>query len=286
MDNRKPDRKAPMSASPAAPSLTLVGCGKMGTAMLRGWLSSGLARRIDVIEPNGLPPELFGAGLTCHRSVEDYIAAGVTSRFFVMAVKPQVMDDVCAALKPAVHADALILSIAAGQTIAAYEGRFGATQPVIRTMPNTPASIGKGMTVAIANKNITPGQKALADRALQATGLVEWTDDESLLDAVTAVSGSGPAYVFLMIEALAAAGMKAGLPDAMAVKLARQTIIGAGALTQHEKDTDAATLRKNVTSPGGTTEAALKILMRNDGLEALMTEAVAAATKRSRELSG
>jgi pyrroline-5-carboxylate reductase len=259
----------------------------MGTAMLRGWLSSGLARHIDVIEPNGLPSELSGAGVQCYRSVADYIAAGVQTRFFVMAVKPQVMDDICAALKPAVHPQAMILSIAAGQAVAAFERRFGAAQPIIRTMPNIPASIGKGMAVAVANAHVTAEQKALADRALQATGLVEWTDDETLLDAVTAVSGSGPAYVFLMIEALAAAGVKAGLPEAMAMKLARQTIVGAGALVQHERGIDAATLRKNVTSPGGTTEAALKILMReDDGLEALITEGVAAATARSRALRG
>ncbi len=287
MDNRKTDRKPTMAASAAAPSITLVGCGKMGTALLRGWLSSGFARRIDVIEPQGLPPELFGTGLVCHRNAEDYIAAGAKSRFFVMAVKPQIMDEVCATLKPAVHPEALILSIAAGQPIAAFERRFGAAQPVVRAMPNTPAAIGKGMTVATANAHVTADQKTLANRALQATGLIEWTEDEGLLDAVTAVSGSGPAYVFLLIEALAAAGMKAGLPETMAMKLARQTIVGAGALTQHEKDNDAATLRKNVTSPGGTTEAALKVLMRpENGLEALMTEAVAAATERGRALRG
>ena len=265
-------------------TIALVGCGKMGAALLRGWVKANIARNIDVIEPNGLPQEFADRSIVCHSTPEDYIRSGQKADILVMAVKPQIMNDVCDSLKPAVGPEALILSIAAGQRIAVFERHFGASQPVIRTMPNTPAAIGRGITVAVANAHVTDAQKRQADRMLQATGLVEWIGDEALLDAVTALSGSGPAYVFLLIEALAKAGTRAGLPADMSVRLARQTVIGAAALAEADGGTDAATLRQNVTSPGGTTEAALRVLMRENGLEALMIEAVKAATDKSRAL--
>ena len=155
---------------------------------------------------------------------------------------------------------------------------------VVRAMPNTPAAIGRGITVAVAAKPVNAEQRAIADALLRATGAVEWIDDEALMDAVTAVSGSGPAYVFLLAEELARAGVAAGLPADLAAKLARDTVAGSGELL-HRSDLDAATLRQNVTSPGGTTAAALDVLMGEDGMEELMTRAVAAATKRSKELA-
>jgi pyrroline-5-carboxylate reductase len=266
--------------------IVLIGCGKMGGALLRGWLKAGIAGRIDVIEPHTQPDFLQTSNIVWHTSPQSFMDQSLTPDLFVMAVKPQTMEEVCRSLAPAVSPETLILSIAAGQTISSFERRFGARQPIIRTMPNTPASIGKGVTVAVANARVTDVQKRQAELALQSTGMLEWTDDESLLDAVTAVSGSGPAYVFLLIEAMAKAGERAGLAPDLAMKLARQTVIGAAALAEHDGDTDSATLRKNVTSPGGTTAAALAVLMGDQGLESLMTKAVLAATDRSRELNG
>lgn len=261
-------------------TITLLGCGKMGSALLRGWLASGMNAVFHVVEPHGLPQEFTKvSSIHHHNEAKDAPASDV----YILAVKPQVMDEACRAVNA--PKDSLILSIAAGQTIAGFEKRFGAAQPIIRTMPNTPAAIGKGITVAVANAFVTPEQKDIATQLLRAAGRVEWLDDEALMDAVTAVSGSGPAYVFLMIEVLGAAGEKAGLPKDLAMTLARQTVIGAAALAEVDRDTDAAILRKNVTSPGGTTEAALKVLMRSDGLQALMNEAVLTAERRGKALA-
>jgi pyrroline-5-carboxylate reductase len=260
--------------------ITLLGCGKMGTALLRGWLASGMKAVFHVVEPYGLPQEFAGVSLVHHHKTAGEAPA---SDVYILAVKPQMMDEACRALKA--PKDSLILSIAAGQTIPAFEARFGTAQPIIRTMPNTPAAIGKGITVAVANAHVKAAQKDMATQLLHATGQVEWADNETLMDAVTAVSGSGPAYVFLLIEAMGAAGVKAGLPADLAMKLARQTVIGAAALAEADQDVDAATLRKNVTSPGGTTEAALKVLMRDGGMQALMDEAVLAAERRGKELA-
>jgi pyrroline-5-carboxylate reductase len=176
----------------------------------------------------------------------------------------------------------LVVSIMAGTTIASIEEICGGS--VVRAMPNTPAAIGRGITVAVAAKNVSPDQRAVADALLRATGSVEWVDDESLMDAVTAVSGSGPAYIFLLAEELARAGVEAGLPPELAARLARETVAGSGELL-HRSDLASATLRENVTSPGGTTAAALEVLMAPDGMQSLLTRAVAAATKRSRELA-
>ena len=186
------------------------------------------------------------------------------------------------ASKPYAGAATLVVSIMAGTTIASLGEVLGGH--VVRAMPNTPAAIGRGITVAVAAQDVSTAQRETADGLLRATGLVEWVTDEGLMDAVTAVSGSGPAYVFLLAEELARAGVAAGLPEALAMRLARETVSGAGELL-HRSDLDAATLRQNVTSPAGTTAAALEVLMGKDGLQSLLTRAVAAATKRSKELA-
>lgn len=275
-----------MAAQPEL-SLALIGCGKMGSALLRGWLASGRIKHVYILDPGGLPDEFedeVPGRITFYDKAETFAGARPPAAVFVIAVKPQIMDDVCHAIKRAVNPDALVLSIAAGQTIGKFENYFGVNQPITRSMPNTPAAIGQGMTVCCANAPITPAQKLLAAELLQAVGLVEWVDDESLMDAVTALSGSGPAYIFLLIEAMAAAGVKAGLDQDFAMKLARQTVIGSAALASAES-TPAETLRQNVTSPGGTTAAALAVLMAENGMQDLFDRAIAAATRRSRELS-
>jgi pyrroline-5-carboxylate reductase len=187
-------------------------------------------------------------------------------------------------LAPLVSAATVVVSIMAGRTLQFLDAALPGAA-IIRAMPNTPAAIGRGITVAVPAANVTPAQRALADALLAATGVLEWADDEALMDAVTAVSGSGPAYVFLLAEELAKAGVAAGLPPALAARLARETVAGSGELL-HRSDEAPATLRKNVTSPGGTTAAALDVLMGPDGLEKLMTAAVVAAAKRSRDLAG
>ena len=270
-----------------AMNLALIGCGKMGTAMLCGWLAAGIENRVYVLDPAGLPEELtdFTPNPVTHfKGASEFVNSAPPADVFVIAVKPQVMETVCNSIAAAVPRSALVLSIAAGQTIAGFEKRFGAAQPVVRAMPNTPASIGKGITVAVANKNVSIEQKQQAGSILKAMGAVEWVDDEGLLDAVTALSGSGPAYVFLLMDVMAEAGRKAGLPADLSMKLARQTVIGAGALAEKEASLPVSTLRQNVTSPGGTTEAALRVLMGGP-MQRMFDEAIAAATARGKELS-
>jgi pyrroline-5-carboxylate reductase len=200
----------------------------------------------------------------------------------VIALKPQMFREAGAMLKSFAASSTLVVSIMAGTTIASISGLCGGS--VVRAMPNTPAAIGRGITVAVAANDVSAGQRAVADALLRATGSVEWIDDESLMDAVTAVSGSGPAYIFLLAEELARAGVAAGLPQELATKLARETVAGSGELLLRS-ESPAATLRQNVTSPGGTTAAALEVLMGPDGMQSLMTRAVAAATRRSKELA-
>jgi pyrroline-5-carboxylate reductase len=202
----------------------------------------------------------------------------------VLAVKPQVAADVMPSVAAMTGSATLVLSIMAGKTLAFLQSGLPRTA-IVRAMPNTPASIGRGITVAVPNALVTAEQRIRAQHLLAASGAVEWISDEGLMDAVTAVSGSGPAYVFLLAEALAEAGVAAGLPEALAARLARDTVSGAGELP-HRSPLDPATLRKNVTSPGGTTAAALEILMASDGLDPLMRQAVAAAIERSRDLAG
>jgi len=261
--------------------LVLVGAGKMGGALLEGWLRLGLnPRRVAVLEPNPSPriSALASRGVRLNPEAAALRDAGV----IVIALKPQAAVEALAALAPNVSASALVVSIMAGRTLQFLSAALPRSRAFVRAMPNTPAAIGRGITVAVP-RQISTDQRALADRLLAATGVVEWIEDETLMDAVTAISGSGPAYIFLLAEALAQAGAAAGLPPPLAEKLARETVTGSGELL-HQSRQEAAALRENVTSPGGTTAAALAILMGQNGLSALMTRAVAAATERSREL--
>jgi pyrroline-5-carboxylate reductase len=263
-------------------TIVLAGAGKMGGAMLSGWLAQGLdPKRVVVIEPHPSDETRgFAAkGVKLNPAAKDIGAVDV----LVIAVKPQMFPEVGPQLKALVGSSTLVISIMAGVTISVI-GTFG-SKKVVRAMPNTPAAIGRGITVAVAGASVEKSQRDIADALLRATGSVEWIDDESLIDAVTAVSGSGPAYVFLLAEELARAGVAAGLPEALATKLARETVAGSGELLRRSADLTSATLRENVTSPGGTTAAALSVLMGDGGFQSLLTRAVAAATKRSKELS-
>jgi pyrroline-5-carboxylate reductase len=262
--------------------LLLIGAGKMGAAMLEGWLARGLpAKKISVVEPEpgSRVRALAKRGLILNSRKRPKASV------IVLAVKPQIAPDILAAAARSVGKSTLVLSIMAGRTLGFLEKALPAGTPVVRAMPNLPASIGRGITVAAGNKRVGKPQRELAGALLAATGRVEWVEDEKLLDAVTAVSGSGPAYVFLLAEALTQAAVDAGLPALLAARLARETIAGSGELLRLSR-LDAATLRKNVTSPGGTTAAALDVLMGPGGMETLLTTAVAMATRRSRELAG
>ncbi|HWV80270.1 MAG TPA: pyrroline-5-carboxylate reductase [Hyphomicrobiaceae bacterium] len=265
--------------------LVLAGAGNMGGAMLAGWLARGLAPAQIIVQDPG-PPPATAELLAKHgvRTMTTIDSLPTPPAVLLMAVKPQVMDDVFAPLAKLAGPSTVVLSIAAGRTIASFEKFLPPRAAVVRSIPNTPAAVGRGITVAAANTNVTERHKQTVTELLSAIGEVAWVDDEALIDPVTAVSGSGPAYVFYMVEALAAAGVAAGLKPELAMQLARATVTGAGELL-HQSPLDAATLRQNVTSPNGTTYAALQVLMAKDGLEPLMTAAVAAATKRSRELA-
>ncbi len=252
----------------------------MGSALLAGWKKRRLAQRVAVIEPAPAP---MPKGVQRHATPET-LPKNFAPSAIVFAVKPQALADILPAYRRFATGETVVLSIAAGKTLKFFARHLGDAAPAVRAMPNTPAAIGRGIAVACANAAVAPPQRALCDRLLGAVGAVAWVEDEALLDPVTAVSGSGPAYVFLLIEALASAGVASGLPEALATKLARATVAGSGELARQSAE-DAAQLRRNVTSPGGTTEAALKILMRDDGLAALMRRAVAAATERSRQLA-
>ncbi len=260
-------------------TVVLAGAGKMGGAMLTGWLAGGLdPARVVVIEP--MPSAEITALVA--KGVHLNPVAAAPAETVILAVKPQMFREAGPALRPWVSDTTLVLSIMAGTTIASLQAVVGGA--VVRAMPNTPAAIGRGITVAVPAAKVSAAQRALTDALLRATGAVEWVDDEALMDAVTAVSGSGPAYVFLLAEELARAGIAAGLPEALAVKLARDTVSGAGELLR-VSDLPAGTLRQNVTSPGGTTAAALSVLMGANGFQPLLERAVAAATARSKELA-
>ncbi|HEY2213183.1 MAG TPA: pyrroline-5-carboxylate reductase [Bradyrhizobium sp.] len=251
----------------------------MGGAMLTGWLAGGLdAKRAVVVEPAPSPDitVLAAKGIRLNPTDAGHVDT------LVIAVKPQSFRDAGPALRPLVAPSTLVVSIMAGITMAALQDTIGGA--VVRAMPNTPAAIGRGITVAVPANNVSVAQRATADALLRAIGSVEWVDDEALMDAVTAVSGSGPAYIFLLAEELARAGIAAGLPEALATKLARETVSGSGELL-NRSELPASTLRQNVTSPGGTTAAALDVLMGKDGLSQLMIRAIAAATARSKELA-
>ncbi len=265
--------------------LLLVGCGKMGSAMLSGWRESGIAAAgVYVVEPMGLSGIAKAAGTHVVAGAAD-LPAGLDPEVVVFAVKPQQMPEVAPHYRRFAKAGTLFLSIAAGTPIRFFEERLGGDAAIVRAMPNTPAAIGQGITVACPNGRATAAQAALAKALLQAVGEAVIVDDETLLDPVTALSGSGPAYVFLLIEAMADAGVAAGLPRDLASRLALVTVAGAGQLALQSAEPPA-TLRANVTSPGGTTFAALQVLMAKGGVGDLMERAIAAATRRSRELAG
>ena len=272
--------------------LLLIGCGKMGGALLGGWLERGVeAASITVVEPFTQSAARFETAGVSLVSDSGALSAGYAPAVVVFAVKPQQMDAVMSGLARFARAGTVFLSIAAGKTIAYYQGHLGSPgsaeaseAAVVRAMPNLPASIGRGMTVLCANPRVTPAQRETCAALLEAVGEVAWVEEESLLDPVTAVSGGGPAYVFLLIECLAQAGVEAGLPEDLAMRLARATVAGAGELV-HRAAEPASTLRENVSSPGGTTLEALKVLMAPDGLQPLLTRAIAEATRRSRELA-
>jgi len=267
-------------------TLLLAGAGNMGSALLAGWLTEGLAPAQIIVQDPEPPPrakELLAKHGLMARATIDWLPEPPT--VIVAAVKPQVMDEVLARLAKLAGKATVVLSIAAGRTIAGLEKHLPKATAVVRSMPNTPAAIGRGITVGVANAHVTGAQRATCDALLRAVGEVAWVDDESLIDAVTAVSGSGPAYVFYLAECLADAAVKSGLAPALAQQLARATVAGSGELLQRS-DLGADALRRNVTSPGGTTFAALQVLMaEKGGLSDLMREAVAAAARRSRELA-
>lgn len=266
--------------------LLLAGAGKMGGALLAGWLERGLPATSILVQDPGPPPEI--AELLDANGIASAPAIAAPSRplgVLILAVKPQAMDDVLPGLAPIVGRDTLVISIAAGKTLESIARRLPEGTAIVRAMPNTPASIGCGITAAIPNAHVTMAQRETARALLEAVGAFAWVDDERQMDAVTAVSGSGPAYIFLLAEVMAEAGVAAGLPPALAAELARHTVSGAGALLAAAPDIAPATLRQNVTSPGGTTAAALSVLMGEAGMQDLMRRAILAATERGRELA-
>jgi pyrroline-5-carboxylate reductase len=265
--------------------LLLVGCGKMGRALAQGWLDTGLdPDNLAAVEPHVATAEI-ARDLGIH-TVSDptELASDYMPDWVVLAVKPQVFAEVAPGF--AGYAGiSTYLSVVAGKPVAALRALVGDRAVIVRAMPNTPAAIRRGMSVAFAGSGVKPEAKIVCTALLGAVGKVAWIEDEAMMDAVTAVSGSGPAYVFLLIEAMTDAAVAAGLPKDLALTLAHNTVAGAGELALGSEDT-AATLRRNVTSPGGTTEVALKVLMADGGLPDLMKKAVSAATARSKELAG
>lgn len=266
-------------------TLVLMGAGKMGGAMLEGWMLMGMRPDgVTILDPN-ISPEIAALGKSHGVSINPPLGEVQPSDVFVLAIKPQSLDAVAPVLRAIIKQNALVISILAGKTIANIRDRIPVAHAVVRAMPNLPAAVRRGITGAAASHDVTPGQREAADVLLSGIGEVVWVKDESLIDAVTAVSGSGPAYIFHMVEALAAAGADAGLPPDIALRLARVTVEGAGEML-HRSDMPAGILRQNVTSPGGTTAAALEVLMAENGLTALMRKTVAAAKRRAEELSG
>jgi pyrroline-5-carboxylate reductase len=265
--------------------LVLVGAGNMGGAMAHRWLEAGLAApSLTILEPNP-SPEI--ASLAANRGVAlNPRTPEPPPDMLALAVKPQSLDAVAPQIAALAAERTLVLSIIAGKTIANLMARLAEARAVVRAMPNTPAAIGRGVTAAFANAGVTGEQRRWCERLLGAIGAFYWLEDEDAIDAVTAISGGGPAYVFALTEALAAAAERLGLPAELAMSLARGTIEGAGELMRRQGATPPATLRRNVTSPGGTTAAALAVLEGPGGLEDLMIRAAAAARARAAEMAG
>jgi pyrroline-5-carboxylate reductase len=265
--------------------LILIGGGKMGGALLAGWLARGLdPKHVRVVEPAAPAAEAIARQGVLVLPAPEAIEPAFHPAVVAVAVKPQMMDAALPDYARYVTPETLFLSIAAGKTIGYFRTQLGAEAHIVRAMPNTPAAIGRGISVCCAGAGVSEAQRALANELMAAVGEVAWIEEEALLDPVTAVSGGGPAYVFLLTETLAAAGKAAGLPDALAERLARATVAGSGELLHRSTEPPSA-LREAVTSPAGTTLEALKILMAPDGLAPLMVRAIAAATRRSHELS-
>ena len=272
------------SAFASTGPIVLIGAGNMGGALLTGWLKNGVpGSSVIVVDPNPSEPMrkmIADAGASHVIGVPADVTAGV----LFIAVKPQLMDAVLPALKAAVGEDTVVVSIAAGKTLASLEAHLGEAA-MVRAMPNTPAMVGRGVTGAFANARVADHQRQLVQNLLKVSGPVEWVPGEADIDSVTAVSGSGPAYVFYLVECMAEAGRKLGLQADLAMRLARETVAGAGELL-HQSPDDASRLRQNVTSPGGTTAAALGVLMAEDGMQPLFDAALEAARKRAQELAG
>jgi pyrroline-5-carboxylate reductase len=264
--------------------LVLVGAGKMGGAMAQGWLDAGLpASSLTIIEPN---PSAGIASLAASRGVAFNPRIDAPPEMLVLAVKPQSLDQVAPQIAALAAEQTLLLSIIAGKTIANLTARLPQARAVVRAMPNTPAAIGRGVTAAFANADVNAQQRRWCERLLGAVGGFFWLEDEAAIDSVTAISGSGPAYVFALTEALAAAAERLGLPADLSMSLARGTVEGAAELMRRENTTSPAMLRQNVTSPGGTTAAALAVLAEAGGLESLMIRATAAARARAAQMAG
>lgn len=271
-----------LQADSDAISATILGCGKMGSAMLSLWLEKSVLSHATVIAPSILPEPFMKSHKVTHRPTFD--GTLIDTDILILAVKPQILDLATEALKNHVLDKCLVLSIAAGKSLASIEAIFGSKQPIIRVMPNTPAAIGQGASVAIANSNASDQQKLSTNTLLESLGTLHWIEDETLMNAVTALSGSGPAYIFYLIETLSKAGEEIGLAPEMASELARQTVIGSAALAKSEECTPASKLRENVTSPGGTTQAALNVLM-DGNLQEIYINALKSAQKRGEELN-
>ncbi|MGL3604951.1 pyrroline-5-carboxylate reductase [Rhizobium sp. G187] len=263
--------------------IVLVGAGNMGGAMLSGWLKSGVpGSSVTIVDPGPsetMMAKIRDAGARHSVSAPDNLKADI----LFLALKPQVMDAVLPGLKSLVGPQTTVVSVAAGKTLASMESHLGEAA-MVRAMPNTPAMIGRGVTGAFANAAVSGAQRDVVHRLLKVSGPVEWVDSEDAINAVTALSGSGPAYVFYLVECMAEAGRKSGLPADLAMRLARETVAGAGELL-HQSPDPADTLRKNVTSPGGTTAAALSVLMAPNGMQPLFDVAIEAARKRAEELA-
>jgi pyrroline-5-carboxylate reductase len=280
----EPHRDEDLSLTDFAGQVVLVGAGQMGGALMRGWLTHGLApARITISDPR--PPANIQAVIDAH-GIACNPAEPQPTDVLILAVKPQIADEVMPLVKHFAGPQTVVVSVMAGKTAARIEAVFGRGTAVVRTIPNTPAAVGRGITGAFASARVSAGQRQAVERLLAAVGRVEWLEREDWIDTVTAVSGSGPAYVFLLAETLARAGAAAGLPADLAARLARATVEGAAELMHRSPDIEPATLRQNVTSPNGTTHAALQVLMGADGIDQPFVDAIAAAAKRSRELAG
>lgn len=272
--------------SPDAP-LVMLGCGNMGGALVRGWLAGGLSPDALVIIDPGFSSNMM-PGQSGFRVVDniDTIAHTVTARALILAVKPQIINDLMPAMVPIINDETMVVSIAAGVTLDQMQRSLGAEIQCVRVMPNTPVAVNAGASGIIGNDNVSADNTALVKALMSSVGVAAMLENEQQINGVTAVSGSGPAYVFHMVEALAQAGQHQGLPKDVAEALARQTIIGAAKLLDADADVSATTLRERVTSPKGTTEAALNVLMGTGGFADLLRDATSAAVKRSKELAG